>query len=299
MNEDSPVQVDKRLLRRSFERAAATYDQAAVLQREVAQRMFKRLDYVRLAPRRILDAGAGTGFGTRLLARRYPRAELVALDLAWAMLHTARAARPWWMRLPKVGTRVDYVCGDLERLPLAPSSVDLVWSNLTLQWCNAPQGVFREVYRVLAPGGLFMFSTFGPDTLKELRQAFAGIDGYTHVNRFLDMHDLGDMLVYAGFAGPVMDMEIVTRSAEDLRELLMELKALGAHNVTVGRNHGLMGRKRWQAMVAAYEALRRDGRLPATFEVVYGHAWVGEPKRREDGRQVIELKIAQRRAGLR
>ncbi|MEO1767009.1 malonyl-ACP O-methyltransferase BioC [Thiobacter aerophilum] len=296
---DEALRLDKRLVRLSFERAAQSYDQAAVLQREVAQRMAQRLPYVKLVPRRILDAGAGTGFGTRLLARRYPKAHLIALDLAWAMLKAARAAQPWWQRLAGPARRARYLCGDLERLPLAASSVDLVWSNLTLQWCNAPEQAFRECYRVLVPGGLFMFSTFGPDTLKELRQAFASVDGYTHVNRFVDMHDLGDLLTYAGFAAPVMDMEMITLTYLDLKQLLCELKALGAHNVTFGRNHGLMGKRRWQAMVEAYESLRRDGRLPATFEVVYGHAWVGESKRREDGRQAIALQIARRQAGLR
>lgn len=294
---DLPVQVDKRLVRLAFERAATTYDQAAVLQREVARRMFERLDYVKLAPAHVLDAGAGTGYGTRLLAGRYRSARIVALDLARSMLVAARAAQPWWQRW--LGSRVRHVCGDVERLPLAASSMNLVWSNLTLQWCNEPERVFREFYRVLAPGGLLMFTTFGPDTLKELRQAFAGVDGHTHVNRFVDMHDLGDMLTWAGFGAPVMDMELITLTYTGVGDLVRELKRIGAHNVTVGRNHGLMGRRRWQAMVENYERLRRDGRLPATFEIVYGHAWVGETKRSEDGRQVIALQIANRQAGLR
>ncbi len=300
MAEDVPVQVDKRLVRLAFERAARTYDQAAVLQREVASRMFQRLDYVKLAPRTVLDAGAGTGFGTRLLARRYPRSRVIALDLAQAMVAAARAASPWWQRLlPRYAAPVHYLCGDVDRLPIAADSVDLLWSNLTLQWCNEPAHTFRQFYRVLAPNGLLMFSTFGPDTLKELRQAFSGIDGYTHVNRFVDMHDLGDMLTAAGFAAPVMDMEFITLTYADVKSLLRELKAIGAHNVTLGRNHGLTGKGRWQAMVAAYERLRREGRLPATFEIVYGHAWVGEVKRREDTRPVIPLRIAGRSGGPR
>ncbi len=299
------VQVDKRQVRKAFERAAASYDQAAVLQREVADRMFERLDYMKLEPARILDAGAGTGYGARLLAARYPRARLTALDLAHSMLRTARGAQPspWWKRaLPMLGgNNIDYVCGDVDQLPLAASSVNAVWSSLTLQWCNDPEKTFREFYRVLAPNGLLLFSTFGPDTLRELRQAFAGIDGYTHVNRFVDMHDLGDMLQYAGFAAPVMDMELITMTYADVKTLLRELKDIGAHNVTAGRSHGLMGKARWRSMVEAYEGLRRDGRLPATFEIVYGHAWVGEHKRPrlEDGRQVIEFQIAHRKAGRR
>jgi malonyl-CoA O-methyltransferase len=303
MSEDIKVQVDKHQVRKAFARAAKSYDAAAALQREVADRMLERLDYVRLDPARVLDAGAGTGYGARLLANRYPRANLIALDLAETMLQTARGAAPWWKRaLPILGgSNTQYVCGDVDHLPLAASSVNAIWSSLTLQWCNRPENTFREFYRVLAPNGLLMFSTFGPDTLKELRQAFAGIDGYTHVNRFVDMHDLGDMLSYAGFAAPVMDMELITMTYADVKTLLRELKDIGAHNVTAGRSHGLMGKQRWRAMVEAYERLRRDGRLPASFEIVYGHAWVGEQKSRrlEDGRQVIEFQIARRKAGLR
>jgi malonyl-CoA O-methyltransferase len=303
MNEEVKVQVDKRLVRKAFERAAKSYDAAAVLQREVADRMLERLDYMKLDPARVLDAGAGTGYGTRLLANRYPKASLIALDLAESMLHTARSATPWWKRaLPMLGgSNTAYLCADVDRIPLAASSVNAIWSSLTLQWCNEPEQTFREFYRVLAPNGLLMFSSFGPDTLKELRQAFAGIDGHTHVNRFVDMHDLGDMLGYAGFSAPVMDMEYITLTYQDVKALLRELKDIGAHNVTAGRNHGLMGKQRWRAMVDAYEKFRRDGRLPATFEIVYGHAWVGEQKkaRLEDGRQVIEFQIANRKAGRR
>lgn len=303
MAEEFSVKVDKRQVRRAFERAASSYDAAAFLQREVVDRMLERLDYMKLDPARVLDAGAGTGYGTRLLANRYPNANLVALDLAQAMLHAARGAQPWWKRaLPMLGgSNTAYLCADVDRIPLAASSVDAIWSSLTLQWCNEPEKTFRELYRVLAPNGLLMFSTFGPDTLKELRQAFAGIDGYTHVNRFVDMHDLGDMLAYAGFSAPVMDMEYITLTYADVKSLLRELKDIGAHNVTAGRNHGLMGKQRWRAMVEAYEKFRRDGRLPATFEIVYGHAWVGERKhtRLEDGRQVIEFQMAKRKAGLR
>ena len=303
MSEEIKVQVDKRQVRKAFERAAASYDAVAFLQREVADRMAERLDYMKLQPARVLDAGAGTGYGTRLLSNRYPRAKLIALDLAHAMLQTARGATPWWKRaLPMLGgSNTAYVCADVDRIPLAANSVDAIWSSLTLQWCNDPEQTFREFYRVLAPNGLLMFATFGPDTLKELRQAFAGIDGYTHVNRFVDMHDLGDMLAHAGFSAPVMDMEHITLTYAEIRDLLRELKDIGAHNVTAGRNHGLMGKQRWKAMVQAYEKFRREGRLPATYEIVYGHAWVGEQKRArlEDGRQVIEFQIANRKAGLR
>ena len=180
--------------------------------------------------------------------------------------HTRRRGR--WLRRPHA------VCADAARVPLASRSVDLVFSNLMLQWCNDPDTVFGEFRRVAAPGGLLTFTTFGPDTLKELRSAWSAADGYSHVNRFIDMHDLGDALVRAGFAEPVMDVEQFTLTYDDLRGLMNDLKAMGAHNVTHGRSRGLTGRRRLAAAVAAYEAFRVDGRLPATWEVVYGHAWV-------------------------
>jgi malonyl-CoA O-methyltransferase len=173
----------------------------------------------------------------------------------------------------------------------------MVWSNVTLQWLASLEAAFRDVHRVLRPGGLFVFSTFGPDTLKELRAAFAEVDGHGHVNRFADMHDIGDQLVYAGFANPVMEMERITLTYKDLKDLLRELKAIGANTVLDGRPNGMMGRRGWQRLQAAYEAFRHDGRLPATYEVIYGHAWTGRKDRLEDGRQVIRMKIERKRAG--
>jgi len=302
MAEDLPVQIDKRLMRRAFEHAAHSYDQAAVLQREVNQRMLERLDWVKLDPNWVLDAGAGTGVGARALANRYPQARVVGLDIAETMLQVARGTDPWWRRSLSflTGNLPQYVAGDISRLPLKTSSINLLWSNLALQWCDDLHSTFSEFQRVLAPGGLLMFSTFGPDTLRELRQAFSGIDGHTHVNRFVDMHDIGDQLLYAGFSTPVMDMDMMTLTYPDVTTLLRELKAIGAHNVTSGRGHGLMGKRKWQAMLQRYEQLRKEGRLPATFEVVYGHAWVNEKKPAlADGRQIIEIKIQARQAGLR
>ena len=301
MAEDLPVQIDKRLMRRAFEHAAHSYDQAAVLQREVNQRMLERLDWVKLDPHWVLDAGAGTGVGARALASRYPKARVLGLDIAQTMLQVARDAEPWWKR------SLSYLTGTCRSMwgqyqPLAAESFqrESVVVESALQWCDDLQSAFSEFQRVLAPGGLLMFSTFGPDTLRELRQAFSGIDGHTHVNRFVDMHDIGDQLLYAGFSAPVMDMEMMTMTYPDVTRLLRELKAIGAHNVTSGRGHGLMGKRKWQAMLQRYELLRKDGRLPATFEVVYGHAWVNEKKPTlVDGQQVIEFKIQARQAGLR
>lgn len=291
MNDALPV--DKRLVRRSFEQAAATYDAAAVLQNEVCRRMLERLEYIKLAPATILDAGSGTGNAVAGLLARYPRARVIALDLALGMVlrARARARRPWWRGiLDPGGPRLAAVCGDIEQLPLAAGCAGLVWSNLALQWVNEPQKAFSEMHRVLEPGGLALFSSFGPDTLKELRAAFQGVDQHTHVHRFADLHDIGDRLVACGFADPVMDMEVVTLTYDDVRGLMRDLKAIGARNMTLGRPGGLGGKSLLERAARNYEPFRRDGKLPATFEVIYGHAWKPMPRVSPTGRPVIDIK---------
>lgn len=278
--------VDKHEVRRAFSRAASSYDAAAVLQREVCSRMLELLDYVRQQPQRVLDVGSGTGWGGRQLGARYPEAEVVALDIALGMLQAARGTSSWWRKLFS-GGRQRFVCADVEAMPLATQSVGMVWSNLALQWCNDLPATFRELHRVLQPEGLLMFSTFGPDTLKELRVAFDGVDGYSHVNRFIDMHDIGDMLVAAGFADPVMEMERLTLTYDDVRAVMQDLRSIGAHNATAGRAQGMMGKARWARIARNYETLRRDGKLPATFEVIYGHAWKALPKQDTEGRAIV------------
>ena len=280
--------IDKRSLRSAFEHAAESYDAAAVLQNEVCRRMLGRLEYLKHRPAAILDAGSGTGNALAGLGQRYPEARLIALDIALAMLRRGRQRLPWWKGLFTRG--VQAVCGDIERLPLKDASVGMVWSNLALQWVNDLPRAFAEMRRVLVPGGLLMFSTFGPDTLKELRRAYQDIDRHTHVNRFIDMHDIGDLLVSGGFGDPVMDMEHFTLTYGDVRELMRELKAIGARNVTRGRPNGLSGKRVLDAVTRNYEAFRRDGRLPATFEVVYGHAWAPLPRLGPSGRPVIDIK---------
>jgi len=225
-----PYALDKRRARRSFEDHAATYDAAAVLQNEVCRRMLERLDYIKVDPAVILDAGSGTGNAVGGLLARWPRARVIALDLALAMARRARARRPWWRGLLDRGApRLAAVCGDIERLPLAAGCAGLVWSNLALQWVGDPRHAFAEMHRVLAPGGLALFSSFGPDTLKELRAAFQDVDPHPHVHRFIDMHDIGDTLVASGFADPVMDMEVVTLTYADAGSLMRDLKATRAH----------------------------------------------------------------------
>ncbi|HET9341071.1 MAG TPA: malonyl-ACP O-methyltransferase BioC [Casimicrobiaceae bacterium] len=294
-----PRALDPRGVRRAFGRAAASYDGAAALQHEVGRRLAERLDVVKLVPSTILDAGCGTGDALGELAARYPGARIVALDAAAPMVAAARArwsrGRSLFDRLlgPLKGNahaQPAFVCGDATAIPLRAASVDLAWSNLMMQWVDEPARAFAEFRRVLTVGGLLTFTTFGPDTLKELARAFAAVDGYTHVSRFVDMHDLGDMLVHAGFADPVMDMEMITVTYPSPAALLAELKAIGATNQTRGRPRGLTGRGRRRALDGALAALARDGRVPASFEVVYGHAWKGEPRRTAEGLAIVKVE---------
>lgn len=257
---------EKRLARRSFEQAAQSYDAAAVLQQEVAQRLLERLDLMKLEPARVLDLGCGTGYCIPELMSRYKRADIVALDIARPMLEQARR-RGRWLHRPRC------VCGDAERLPFEDESFDLVFSNLMLQWCVDLDAAFAELQRVLRPGGLLLFTSFGPDTLKELRDSWAQVDGDTHVNAFLDMHDVGDALVKTRFADPVMDVERITVTYPDVWKLMRELKQIGAHNVTAGRPRGLTGKSHMQQLVNAYERYRQAEVLPASYEIVNGHAW--------------------------
>ncbi|HEY1991520.1 MAG TPA: malonyl-ACP O-methyltransferase BioC [Gammaproteobacteria bacterium] len=251
----------------SFDRAAKHYDAAAFLQKEVGERLLERLDLMANVPARILDVGCGTGRPTRELQQRYPKAEVIGADLAPAMLKMASKQLPWFGR----GAR--FICAEASQLPLADAGCDLVYASLLLQWCEDLDATLLEWRRLLKPHGLLLFSTLGPDTLKELRAAWSAVDGYNHVNRFLDMHDVGDALIRAGFVEPVMDVEHLTLTYDHATGLMRDLKSIGAHNVTAGRRRGLMGRGRLQAFAEAYEKFRHAGRLPATYEVVYGTAW--------------------------
>jgi malonyl-CoA O-methyltransferase len=280
----APAAPDKRAARRSFARAAAGYDAHAVLQREVGKRLLEHLDPIRLDPARVLDLGCGTGALFAGLRERFPRARLLGIDAALPMLVAARGRTPWWRAL--AGGAPLAACADAEHLPLAHGCAQLVFSNLMLQWCDA-LSTFREAARVLEVGGLLLFSTYGPDTLKELRAAFAAADRAGHVNTFVDMHDLGDALVAAGFADPVMEMETITLEYANVEALARDLKSGGGHNVLPDRPRSLGGRSAWRRMVERYETRRRGDALPATFEVVYGHAWKTAPRRIADGRQVI------------
>jgi malonyl-CoA O-methyltransferase len=270
VDESGAFRLDRPQVRASFERASATYEAAAVLQARVADELLERLGPFDFKPSVVLDLGAGTGRMTSELKKRYRRALVIALDLSPGMLREAR-------RHQQLFRRFERVCGDAMQLPIADASVDVVISSLMLQWCDPPDQAFAEIRRVLKPDGFFSFSTFGPDTLGELRSAWAEADGATnnhnHVNHFIDMHDLGDALVRAGLSEPVLDVDRIQLSYPDAVALMRDLKAIGAHNVTAGRPRGLVGRTRLRRMQDAYEAFRSDGRLPATYEVVYAAAW--------------------------
>ncbi len=262
----SAFRIDRTRLRASFERASVSYETAAALQTQVAAELLERLELFRFTPEVVLDLGSGTGRITRELKRRYPHARVIALDLSPGMLREARRhERPW--------RRFDRVCGDALRLPLRDGRVDLIFSNLMLQWCEPLAAALAEVRRVLKAEGFFAFSTLGPDTLYELRSAWAQADGYNHVNRFSDMHEVGDALVHAGLTEPVLDVDHIELGYPDVLTLMRELKAIGAHNVTAGRSRTLAGRARLARVERAYESFRREARLPATYEVIYGASW--------------------------
>ena len=263
MNQSTRNQVnDRNLVRRAFDDAADSYDASAVLEAEVLTRHLERLELVNLEPNTILDAGCGSGRAIDKLLDRFPGATVLAADFSLGMLG----------KVPdKPAPRL---CADLCALPLQNDCVDMIFSNLTLQWVADLDRVFSEFRRVLRPQGLLSFTSYGPDTLIELRSAWAAVDRDTHVNQFIDMHDVGDALVRSGFAEPVMDVEPFTLSYKEVSDLMADLKDTGAHNLTAGRPRGLTGKSKMASMVAAYEYFRGDGRLPASYEVVYGHAWM-------------------------
>jgi malonyl-CoA O-methyltransferase len=312
MTEKHPTPFNREHIRQHFAHAAPSYDEAAVLQKAVAEHLDERLDLVTLQPARILDVGAGTGILTQHLLQRYPKAKVHAVDLAHPMLKVAeqRLQSKKWPTVSKwlpesvcenLGLKhcpAHLINADAYALPFADGSMDLVVSNLMLQWCDDLDAVFREFRRVLRPEGLLLFTTFGPDTLKELRAAWQEADPETpveqHVNLFIDMHDIGDALIRAGFGQPVMDNETFTLTYEKPIGVLKDLKAIGATSATQSRQQGLMGKQRFTHMLSAYQRFEKAGRVPATYEVVHGHAWAAPeiikgPNRDKSGVHEITL----------
>ena len=273
MNSPDPSRVfslDRRAVLRAFDRASASYDAAAALQERVRNELIDRLAELKVTPTTILDLGCGTGHASRALKRAHPRAIVVAADIAPGMLVRAKAQSRWLRRFERVRA-------DAYSLPFRDASFDLIYSSLMLQWCDDLDAAFGELARVLKPGGLLLFSTFGPGTLAELRDAWAASgDAGNHVNHFFDPHALGSALMHAGLAEPVLDVDRILMRYPDARALMKELKAIGAHNVTAGRPRGLTGRKRLAAMTQAYETLRDGGGLPATYEVIHAICWGSE-----------------------
>jgi malonyl-CoA O-methyltransferase len=283
--------LDRAAIRRHAERASARYDESAVLAADLRAQMIRRLDWVAVTPDTVLDLGCGTGHGAAALAARWPRARVIALDASPAMLdQVARRAG---------ASGVERIRAQAEAIPLPDAGVDLVFSNLVLPWCEDIDAVFGEVARILKPRGLFTFTTFGPGTLAELRAAWTGVDSFTHVHPFTGMHDLGDGLVRAGLAEPVLDVSRFTLTYPDVGALMRDLRATGAQNASTGRPRGLTGRSRHAAMADAYESFREGGVLPATHEVVFGQAWGGMPRGSRGGEIAIAVGDISRRGPRR
>jgi len=262
-------QTEKNRIQKHFDAKAICYETSAVLQRNVCNELLERLDLTSLKPDIVLDVGCGTGWGTQDLLKKYKKAKIISLDLSPEMLKQTKS-KGGWLRKPQL------ICADAEDIPLEDESVDLIFSSLMLQWCDYKK-VFAEFKRILKPDGLLMFSSFGPDTLKELKQSWARVDNHAHVNEFTDMHDLGDALIHAGLAEPVMDMDLLTLTYNDAMSVMKDLKAIGANTILKNQQkdaeHGLVTPAKLKRVVAHYEQFRKDGIIPASYEVVYGHAW--------------------------
>lgn len=289
------MRIDVARVRRAFSRAAPAYDAIATLQHQVEAQLLDRLDLLKEAPLRILDVGAGPGRASAAMRKRFPKAEVVALDLALPMLREAKSRAGWWKPFRRV-------CGDARALPIADAGVDLLFSSLCLQWCEDLEAVFDEFRRVLRPGGWLLFTTFGPDTLTELRQSWAAVDDHPHVNVFIDMHDVGDRLLAAGFRDPMLDVDQYDLRYSDPKILMRELKGIGAGNADAGRARGLTGRRKLATLLAAYEGFRgADGRYPASYEVVYAQARApdGRQPRRRGGTDIAAVSVDSLRAQLK
>jgi len=281
-------QFDRRHIRRAFSRAAASYNASAVLQHEVRQRLLESLEHLgQRIPQVILDVGSGPAHACAVMKKRWPKAQVIAVDWALPMLHEAKKQGTWLRPLARI-------CADARALPLVDHSVDVLFSNLCLQWLDDLPAVLAGFRRVLKPGGLLLCSTFGPETLHELRHAFAQADSVPHVSDFVSMPQLGDTLLHSGFRDPVLDRDVFTLTYPDLPALLRELKAIGATNAALQRRRSLTGRSRFAAAQKAYEIGRTaENRLPSTWEVIYAHAWAPENGTpiREEGLDIASIPI--------
>ena len=268
--------LDQQQLIDNFNGAAGSYEISARLQKYVGEQLFDRLEFMKIDPGTILDLGAGPGQWARMLEQKFSGARIVQLDVAERMLNISRK------NAKRFFSRQSYVCADADSMPIKDEAIEFVFSNLMLQWSQDTDKLLNEMARVIRPNGLFVFSTLGPDTLRELRESWSAADDQIHVNAFIDMHDLGDALVRSGFSDPVMEVEIVSLSYADLSGLMRDLKGLGARNVNSDRRRTLTGKGRYKLMQQEYEKKKTDGKLPATYEVIYGHAWMPDAKSRSD-----------------
>ncbi|MBA2709297.1 MAG: malonyl-ACP O-methyltransferase BioC [Tatlockia sp.] len=274
----------------AFDKHALEYEQAAKVQNEIGERLFERLHYLKIAPRFVLDLGCGTGLFTHKLKQLYPKAKIIGVDLSEAMLLQSKKKQRWRRKWALVNA-------DMSALPFSDSCFDLVFSNQVIHWSDSFPQLANELNRVMNTNGCLMFSTLGPDTFKELKQAWHRVDNFAHTNTFMDMHDIGDYLLAEHFLDPVVDMELLTVHYENLNKLLANLKAQGVRNINQKRNRGLTGKQSWQHFESAYQPFRTlEGKYPLTYEVVYGHAWKGEQRRMGTGTETfIPITKIQRR----
>lgn len=269
---------------RNFSRSAVTYDSVSVLQREIGERLLERLEIVKITPISIMDLGSGTGFFSRILEKFYDKSWVYNVDRAMGMLQFARSQSRWL-------DHQRFIQADAGELPFQDQTFDLIFSNLTLHWCVDLKMAFQEIYRVLKPGGFLIFSMMGPDTLLELRESWKAVDDFAHVNTFVDMHYVGDILLQTGLEDPVMDMEYLSLEYSDLGGLFDDLRKLGANNHFAGKRPTLTGKHRFKQMIAHYEAYRREGHLPASYEIVYGHAWRPLVSRNDSSKGEVEIAV--------
>lgn len=266
---------------KAFGKQAAAYELAAKVQQEIGERLFERLQYLKISPQRILDLGCGPGVFSRELSVMYPKAQIVGLDIAQSMLVQARKKQSWRRKW-------SLVTADMKHMPFATGMFDLVFANQVIHWGSPLPHVFREINRVMNVNGCLMFTTLGPDTFQELRMAWSGANQYAHVNEFMDMHDIGDSLMAEHFLEPVMDMELLSVHYETLPQLLNALKTQGVRNINPERNQGLTGKSAWKQFEKNYANFLTDkGKYPLTYEVVYGHAWKGEQRKTDRGIETL------------
>ena len=279
----SPVQTAQKILARSFNKAAAHYDKHAIVQNEIGHRLIERLKVLDLSPHSVLDVGSGTGIFTQALQRFFPSSTVIGMDLSLSMIQQARK------RLAHSSLTPHYACGNMQSLPFQNQCFDLIFSNFTLQWATDLPLLFKDFKRILSPKGVLLFTTLGPDTLQELRESLATFDHYEHIRPFYDMHDIGDMLMHAGYHDPVVDKECITVRYENVIHLLEDLKGVGSANLSASKNPGCLTKHWLKNLQSAYEPFRDLNHLyPATYEIIYGYALIPQLHRcNADG--IIEI----------